>query len=290
MRKIIFVLIVSMFFLVSCKNNQEEWTSLAEMRNITLSAQTNGKLSKLFYKEGDSVKSGDIIAIIDTLNFFIQQKEIYAMFDELKAQRQSNMKQLEQAQNEIDYIQQKKDRISALVDAKSLPQQNLDDINSVYDKAVSQKELIEMQNNLIAAKEQQAKSKLMMVKKSINDCIIKSPIDAFINQIYYEESETVAMARPLIELIDMQETTVMIYVNQSQLARFSIGDQMKVYIDGTDQIFSGTIIKINNKSEFTPKQILTPDNRTSFVYGIKILIDESNTELKDGMPVLVRRG
>ena len=113
---------------------------------------------------------------------------------------------------------------------------------------------------------------------------------AFINQIYYEESETVAMGRPLIELIDMQETTVMIYVNQSQLARFSIGDQMKVYIDGTDQIFSGTIIKINNKSEFTPKQILTPDNRTSFVYGIKILIDESNTELKDGMPVLVRRG
>ena len=55
------------------------------------------------------------------------------------------MKQPNKHKMRLTTYSKKKDRISALVDAKSLPQQNLDDINSVYDKAVSQKELIEMQ-------------------------------------------------------------------------------------------------------------------------------------------------
>ena len=130
----------------------------------------------------------------------------------------------------------------------------------------------------------------MLVDKSIKDCILKAPVDAFINQIYYELSETVTMHRPVVELIDMAEATVMIYVSQTQLASMNIGDKMLVKVDGSNKEFPAKVIKINNKSEFTPKQILTPDNRTSLVYGVKIKLDEASTEIKDGMPVIVKRG
>ncbi|HOE90609.1 MAG TPA: HlyD family efflux transporter periplasmic adaptor subunit [Candidatus Cloacimonadota bacterium] len=290
MKRIMIALILALLILTACKRDAEEWTSLAELRNITLSSQTNGNLTDLFFQEGDNVQRGDIIAIIDTMAFHLQKKEIKASMHELSIKKQSNTLQLQQAEKEIAYLDNKAQRIASLVEAESSPEQNLDDIKNTLHQAESQKKIIEKQNEAIVANREQLNARLMLIDKSIKDCILKAPVDAFINQIYYELSETVTMHRPVVELIDMVETTVMIYVSQTQLASMNIGDKMLVKVDGSNKEFPATVIKINNKSEFTPKQILTPDNRTSLVYGVKIKLDEANTEIKDGMPVIVKRG
>ena len=50
------------------------------------------------------------------------------------------------------------------------------------------------------------------------------------------------------------------------------------------QEFKGTISKIADEAEFTPKNIQTKDDRVTTVYRITISIDNMDMKLKAGMP------
>ena len=65
------------------------------------------------------------------------------------------------------------------------------------------------------------------------------------------------------------------YVTSAQLQNIKIGQQVKVFADyGNNQRkeYQGTISWISSRSEFTPKTILTDDERADLVYAIKVAI------------------
>jgi len=55
-----------------------------------------------------------------------------------------------------------------------------------------------------------------------------------------------------------------------------------------DKVYPGRLSYIASKSEFTPKQIQTQEERVKLVYRIKIDIDNPQMELKSGMPADAR--
>ena len=65
------------------------------------------------------------------------------------------------------------------------------------------------------------------------------------------------------------------YVTSAQLQHLKIGQQVKVfanYGDGQRKEYAGTISWISSRSEFTPKTILTDDERADLVYAVKVAI------------------
>ena len=77
------------------------------------------------------------------------------------------------------------------------------------------------------------------------------------------------------------------YVSEVDLANIQIGKKVTVRVDGRDETLSATINYINQQAEFTPKTILTPDNRKALVFGVKVTIKNKNYVLKPGMAVEV---
>ncbi len=290
MKKIWIMISLALIILSGCKKNTEEWTSIAETKTISLPALSNGKLISISCQEGDNVSQGTILAVMDTMSYSLQKEELKGALSELNTQKAVFDIQIDQSQKDLAYTDSKTKRTASLVKNQSAPEQSLDDVNSIYDKAKSQLALLKKQRELLNSKEKQIMAKISLLDKMISDCVIKAPVNGYINQIFAEEYEALTMSRPVIELTDSSETTAMFYVSQDQLAGFKTGDRMKVRIDGTDKTFEAVITKINSKSEFTPKQILTPDNRTSLVYGLKIRIEKASPDIKDGMPVRVSRG
>jgi HlyD family secretion protein len=51
--------------------------------------------------------------------------------------------------------------------------------------------------------------------------------------------------------------------------------------------FTGTILKINDEAEFTPKNVQTRSERTRLVYGVKVSFLGANDDeiLKPGMTI-----
>ena len=51
--------------------------------------------------------------------------------------------------------------------------------------------------------------------------------------------------------------------------------------------FHGTVGFVSPKAEFTPKSVETPELRTSLVYRLRIVVNDSDRSLRQGMPVTV---
>jgi len=88
-----------------------------------------------------------------------------------------------------------------------------------------------------------------------------------------------------VEIINLDEVWVKIYVSETMLPEIKVGQKVVVRPDGSSKKLEGKISWISPKAEFTPKTILTPETRTSLVYAVKILIPNQDKILKQGMPV-----
>ena len=79
--------------------------------------------------------------------------------------------------------------------------------------------------------------------------------------------------------------TLRAYVTSTQLAKVRVGQRVKVfadYGDDTRHAYEGTIAWISPKAEFTPKSILTDDERADQVYAVKVSV-KNNGYIKIGM-------
>lgn len=290
MKRIMFTMIISLILLSACTNNKrEEWTSLAEGQTTQIPALMSAKVEHLLVQEGDMVKQGQTLAILDTMALAIQKQELNSALSELNVQKSLYDLQIKQAQNDLTYTNTKFKRTQSLVENNSAPEQNLDDLNNLKEKTAVNLSVLIKQKELLTQKQKQIDAKIMMINKNINDAIITAPHSGMISEIFALEKEAVSITRPILEIIKTESIEAIIYVNQTELAGFKIGDKMKVTVDGYKPTLTAEIIKINNQSEFTPKQILTPDTRTALVYGITVRILNPEAIIKDGMPVRISR-
>ncbi|MBR0524330.1 MAG: HlyD family efflux transporter periplasmic adaptor subunit, partial [Prevotella sp.] len=75
------------------------------------------------------------------------------------------------------------------------------------------------------------------------------------------------------------------YVTSAQLQHIKVGQTVKVFADygnGQRKAYDGRVSWISSRSEFTPKTILTDDERADLVYAVKIAV-KSDGYIKIGM-------
>lgn len=119
-------------------------------------------------------------------------------------------------------------------------------------------------------------------------CRITSPIDGTVLSRYHEPGELVNPGTKLLTLANIKDIWAFIYVPQPEVANLKPGMKLKGYLpELNNREFSGTILKINDEAEFTPKNVQTRFERTRLVYGVKVSFLESNTDeiLKPGMTI-----
>ena len=122
-------------------------------------------------------------------------------------------------------------------------------------------------------------------------CAIKSPISGTVLSRYHEPGEWVNPGTKLLTLANIRDIWAYIYVPQPDVSRLQVGMKLKGYLpELNNREFEGTIIKINDEAEFTPKNVQTRAERTRLVYGVKVSFLGSNEQeiLKPGMTIEVK--
>jgi HlyD family secretion protein len=121
-------------------------------------------------------------------------------------------------------------------------------------------------------------------------CSIVSPIDGTVLSRYHEPGEWVSPGTKLLTLANIKDIWAFIYVPQPEVASLHPGLKLKGILPELDnREFDGTILKINDEAEFTPKNVQTRAERTRLVYGVKVGFRDSNNDevLKPGMTIEV---
>ena len=206
-----------------------------------------------------------------------------------QSQKPDTERQIAAIRQQLAKARQEQQRYKELVADGAAPSKMLDDATSQV--KVLQKQLDAQISSLstsarvldkqTAAAEVQVASLRDMLRK----CHITAPTQGTVLEKYVERGEFVATGKPLFKIADTQAMYLRAYVTSAQLQNVKLGQQVKVFADYGDQQkkeYVGTVAWISSRSEFTPKAILTDDERADLVYAVKIAV-RNDGYIKIGM-------
>lgn len=289
--KTILILVTSTLLLVSCQNktNENIATGIFEATETTVSAEQSGKLVMLNVSEGQPVVFGQEVGLVDTVPFQLKVLQAEAVRKVYDAQRPDIAVQVAATQQQLDKAQREVRRYSELVKDGAAPRKLLEDAQSQV--AVIQRQLtalrssLAIQNRTLGSQQTASDSEKALLLEQIRKCHILSPITGVVLEKYVEQGEVIAAGKPLFKVADMQNMYLRAYVTSAQLAVIQVGRKVKVtadYGNGQGKTYDGTVSWISSKSEFTPKTILTDDERADLVYAVKIAF-RNDGHVKIGM-------
>lgn len=284
------IFLPALVLLISCekKNNSTfQASAIIEGTAIKVSAQTGGYLMQMNFDEGQEVQIGQTIAVVDTEKLSYQLEQIRANLDELNVQHRIATTNLRRAQDDHEYAKTKYGRYLDLFQKNAASQQALDDLKIAYDRAKTAMESAQQALASIASKEKGLEAQAKLLRRQINDALVKAPITGTITTRYYDAGETVPPNAPVVEIVDLSKMWAKVYVSETYLSSIKIGQPAQIKIDGSEQTLNGDVAWISAKAEFTPKNILTQESRTALVYAVKITVNNPERILKHGMPVAI---
>ena len=276
---------------VSCGSKDKEYdaTGVFEATEVTVFAEQSGALTTFDVNEGDVVDKGKEAGLIDTTQIWLKIQQAGATKSVYQSQKPDMEKQIAATRQQLAKAKQDQQRYKELVADGAAPGKMLDDVTNQV--AVLQKQLdaqISSLNTQLSTLNSQLSTVEVQVDQLLDQlrkCHIQSPIDGTVLEKYVEQGEFVATGKPLFKLADTENMFIRAYVTSAQLQNIKVGQKAKVfadYGDGQRKEYEGTVSWISSRSEFTPKTILTDDERADLVYALKVAI-KNDGYVKIGM-------
>ncbi|MBN2754663.1 MAG: efflux RND transporter periplasmic adaptor subunit [Candidatus Goldbacteria bacterium] len=131
----------------------------------------------------------------------------------------------------------------------------------------------------------QARAAYITADEMLKESQVKAPWDGVIMEVHVEEGELVSPNTPVFTLGDMNTAKVTIYMPLIDMSRVKLGSAALVKIDAyKDKVFKGSVSRISQDAEFTPKNVQTKDERVKQVFGVEITVKNDEGMLKPGIP------
>jgi HlyD family secretion protein len=274
-----------------------------------ISAEANGKILALNLEEGQSLKSGERVGAIDSIQIALKLEQLQASIRAIVAKSPAIGAQLAvyerqsaSVRQQLATLDREKRRVENLLKSDAATPKQLDDLNAQIEAAQRQLDVIGEQKTASNASLGVQKSGLLaevlplqkqmaQLRDQLDKCHIVNPIEGTVLVKYAEPGEVTAFGKPLYKIADLATMTLRAYVAGDQLSALKVGQEVKVLVDianGKQQEFQGKVRWIASRAEFTPKVIQTKEERVNLVYAVKITVPNPGGELKIGMPAEVK--
>jgi HlyD family secretion protein len=280
MKKIMILASVALI-MAACGGNEKEFdaTGTFEATETTVFAEQSGQLMTFSVSEGDNIEANKEVGLIDTTQVWLKIQQLGATKEVYQSQKPDMEAQIAATRQQLAKAQQEEQRYRELVADGAAPSKFLDDATNQV--KVLQKQLAAQQSALSTSTRSLDKQmaatdvQVSQLKDQLRKCHIVNPTKGTVLEKYVERGEFVATGKPLFKIADTEDMYMRAYVTSAQLQNIKLGQQVKVfadYGDGQRKEYDGTISWISSRSEFTPKTILTDDERADLVYAVKVAI------------------
>ena len=251
-----------LFFYLREKYEEKKYLTIygnVDIRQVDLGFRVFGRVTDVLYDEGDQVKPGDLLTILDDIPY-----------KEAVAEAEGRLQELEFAYKKAEAQFQKRYRANP----NAISKEDYDD--AFYN-------LEEMKANVKAAK-----AVLDRALTNLADTRVYCPTYGSILTRVREPGSVLNPGEPVFSVSIASPVWIRAYVSEPNLGKIYFGMPAKIVTDTKDLgLYHGHVGFISPVAEFTPKTVESLDLRTDLVYRLRVYVKDPDRELKQGMPVTV---
>lgn len=224
---------------------------------FTISAPTAGYMRRISVKVGDTVKKGQIVAVLEPLQSQAldprSRATAQAAVSSAEATLKAAMERERVAKADAGYIEQRRERLKALYEKGSISKDQFDQIDSEAQKAKALQNSAAAEVNVAKSELERAKITLQnfTARNSGHDSVaISAPLSGAIFRVYRESEGAVNMGEPLIDIGDVKNLEVRVEVLSSDAVKIKKGTPVLFKRWGRDEPLTG-IVRLIEPAGFT---------------------------------------
>jgi RND family efflux transporter MFP subunit len=202
--------------------------SLKAVNSAMVKARVAGELQGLSVREGDFVKAGQVIARIDASEF--------------QSRVQQARQQAESAKAQVAVAQRQFDNNKALVDQGFISKTALD--TSLANLNAAQ------------ATYRAAQAATAIAAKSLDDTVLKSPIDGQVAQRLAQPGERVGIDAKIVEVVDLRQLELEASLGAQESMDVRVGQSAELQIEGSPQTVKARVARINPSAQAGSRSVL----------------------------------
>lgn len=273
---------------VSCADKQSvpAGSGMIEATEVTVSAQTSGQVTNLFFDEGAAVTAGDTLAIIDPTKLELELASAQAGREVAVTRLNTAQLQLKEARETESYTQTELNRVERLVASSTGTQRQLDEIKHRNAQAQIAVSTAQASISSLQAELSRIDADMARIQRQLADAYPTAPASGTVTEKYVNVGELLSPGRPIARIARLDSVWVKIYLPAADFARVSLGQTATIDTEA-DSTFTGTVTWLADEAEFTPKNVQTKKARADLVYAVEITVPNQQKQLKVGQPVYV---
>ena len=231
-----------------------------DIRRVSLGFRVAGRLQEVAFEEGDSMAANAVVARLDR-----------APFEQELAQAEAQVRQQAAA---LQTLEKEAERREALAATGAVTDQSLDDVQARRAEA--------------RARLDSANAGLALAKIRLADTELHAPRAGVLLTRVQEPGAMVAVGQTVAVQSLTDPVWVRAYIPEPDLGRVRPGRAAAIRTDTRpDEVYHGHVGFVSPEAEFTPKNVQTPELRTDLVFRVRIIVDDPDQGLRQGMPVTV---
>lgn len=283
-----------------------------DIREAQLGFRVPGRLIEVRVDEGDTVTPETLVARLDDAPYRREAEEATARLESARARlrlleggnRPQEVDQARAVLRERQVVLANAERVfrrqQALLQGRAVSQQESDDAEAHFQEAQARVNSAKAQLGLLEAgfrEEEIAQAKAEVTRAEaavasanlrVSDTTLKASTGGVVLTRAVEPGTYLQVGANVVTLSLTNPVWVRAYVDEPNLGRVRPGAAVRVISDSRPtQPYKGQVGFISPRAEFTPKSVETPELRTSLVYRLRIVVEDPDGSLRQGMPVTV---
>lgn len=287
----------------------------AEVTEYRVSSKVPGRVLRILVEEGQMVKAGDTLAILEAPEVMAKLSQAEAAQDAAaaitrKAEKGAREEQIRAAyemwQKAIagrDVMEKSYDRVKRLYDEGVATAQKLDEITAQRDAAIATEKAAKSQYDLAKNGAQQedkdaaraqlsrAQGAIAEVNSYLNETVLTAQMDGEVTDIFPSIGELVGTGAPVMNVALVDKIWVTFNVREDRLSDFKVGETIQVAVPalGEDKTIKVKVTSMKDLGSYAAwKATKTTGQYDMKTFGVKAVPTEAVDGLRAGMTVLYK--
>jgi len=308
------VIIVALIGYFTLDKTPDDIQGEVEVSEYRVSSKVPGRILELRVKEGDFVKAGDTLAILDAPDIEAkaaqaQSAEAAAAAVSAKAEHGARQQQIQgayqvwqQAKAGTEIAKKSYDRVQRLFNEGVMTAQKRDEVFAQYKAMQAQEKAAKSQYDMAVegarkedkaaaqAQVNRAKGAVAEVNSYISETIQVAQMDGEVSDVYPKVGELVGTGSPIMSIAVMSDLWGTFNVREDQLNGLKVGDEFTAYSPAFDKEIKMKIYYIKDQGSYAVwKATKTTGEYDLKTFEVKARPVEAFEGLRPGMSLIIRK-